>query len=207
MKQKASLTLRPSVTQNSFLRNCEVLNRHKFIGSREVAGEPCRDKWHVSGWDTWEKSRAGAGPRRVSAHLSSLGGLTSPCSPALPTPLPSCQMTMPCRRLGLLAPRDYALQEAGELPVLRDPHSVPSLGLGSGSSILVILSAPPPGRRALKASGREFSMKRLVGPPCSYMAGLQALLHFSLLEQWGHPRAVPTSYPAASVQQSLPDAA
>lgn len=100
VKQKASLTLRPSVTQNSFLRNCEVLNRHKFIGSREVAGEPCRDKWHVSGWDTWEKRRAGAGPRRVSAHLSSLGGLTSPCSPALPTPLPSCQMTMPCRRLG-----------------------------------------------------------------------------------------------------------
>ena len=90
-----------------------------------------------------------------------------------------------------LLPNDYALQEAGELPVLGGPHSVPSLGLGSGSSILLILSAPPPGRRAPKASGREFSMKHLVGPPCSYMAGLQALLHFSLLEQWGHPGLCP----------------
>lgn len=75
----------------------------------------------------------------ASAHRSPLGGEAPPASQ------PS-------------TPLDYALQEAGELPVLGGPWSVPGLGSGSGSIISLILSAPPPGKRAPKAAGREFSM-------------------------------------------------
>ena len=88
-------------------------------------------------------------------------------APPAPAAQPPCSppMTVPCRRLGLPAPRDSALQEAGALLVLGGPCSVPGLGAGSGSSNLLILSAPPPGRRAPKASGWEFSMKHLAGLP------------------------------------------
>ena len=85
---------------------------------------------------TWERGGQGWA-WTVSAHWSSRGGEAPPATQPSPPPA-----------------SDYALQEAGELPVLGGPWSVPGLGSGSGSIILLILSASPPGRRAPKAAGR-----------------------------------------------------
>lgn len=101
-----------------------------------MAGEPCMDKRHVSGWEPGsEAGRAGPGQSVPTGSLR--GGEAPPATKPSPPPA-----------------SDYALQEAGELPVLGGPWSVPGLGSGSGSIILLILSASPPGRRAPKAAGR-----------------------------------------------------